>query len=114
MNAIETSEPPSSQINNPLNNNSSTKHHPASIALIPDQKNHLRPNLPTNNHQPKTSSNSSSPLTRSSQQKLLQSHRTISHLTPKSKTQIQLYEKFGGPRFLQSKSTCHAQFLPHP
>ncbi|KAJ6959711.1 hypothetical protein NC653_037922 [Populus alba x Populus x berolinensis] len=64
-------------MNTPLNTNSSTKHHPASRALIPDEKNNLRPNLPTNNHQPKTSSNSSSPLTRSSQQKLLQTHRTV-------------------------------------
>ncbi|KAJ6861531.1 hypothetical protein NC651_037568 [Populus alba x Populus x berolinensis] len=63
-----------------LNTNSSRKHHPASRTLIPDEKNHLRPNLPTNNHQPKTSSNSSSPLTRSSQQKLLRTHRTIAHL----------------------------------
>jgi len=63
----------------PLNTNSSTKHHPASRTLIPDEKNHLRPNLPTNNHQPKTSSNSSSPLTRSSQQKLLRTHPTIAH-----------------------------------
>ncbi|KAF9664122.1 hypothetical protein SADUNF_Sadunf17G0123400 [Salix dunnii] len=62
----------------PPNTNSSTNHHPATRALIPDEQNHLRSNFtPQATINPKTSSNSSSPLTRRIQHKLLRGRLRI-------------------------------------